>query len=52
MLSASLSTLQGLTSDTSATFEGQPDEVIKNDGKVRSGKGSDGVWFDRECFVD
>ncbi|KAI9775249.1 MAG: hypothetical protein M1839_001367 [Geoglossum umbratile] len=46
MLSASLSTLQGLTSDTSSTFEGPADEVMKNDGKVQSGKGSDGVWFD------
>ncbi len=42
MLSAALSTMQGLTSDTSTTFEGKdPDK-----GKVASGKGSTGVWFD------
>ncbi|KAH0542868.1 hypothetical protein FGG08_002728 [Glutinoglossum americanum] len=46
MLSASLPTLQGLTSDTSLTFESRADEAMKNDGKVRSGQGSDGVWFD------
>lgn len=42
MLSAALSTMQGLTSDTSMTFEGNDPE--KN--KVASGKGSTGVWFD------
>lgn len=42
MLSAALSTMQGLTSDTSSTFEGN--DVEK--GKVASGKGSTGVWFD------
>ena len=42
MLSAALSTMQGLTSDTSTIFEGKdPDK-----GKVASGKGSTGVWFD------
>lgn len=42
MLSAALSTVQGLTSDTSSTFEGKnPDK-----GKVPSGQGTDGVWFD------
>lgn len=42
MLSAALSTMKGLTSDTSTTFEGKdPDK-----GKVASGKGSTGVWFD------
>ena len=42
MLSAALSTMQGLTSDTSTTFEGNDPEK----GKVASGKGSTGVWFD------
>ena len=42
MLSAALSTMQGLTSDTSMTFEGKDPEK----GKVASGKGSTGVWFD------
>lgn len=42
MLSAALSTLQGLTSDTSTTFEGKDPKK----GKVASGKGSSGVWFD------
>ncbi|SLM35159.1 peptidase family m28 family [Lasallia pustulata] len=42
MLSAALSTMQGLTSDTSSTFEGgSPDK-----GKVPNGKGTDAVWFD------
>ena len=42
MLSAALSTMQGLTSDMSSTFDGKDAEK----GKVPSGKGSDGVWFD------
>lgn len=42
MLSAALVTMQGLTSDTSTTFEGNDPEK----GKVASGKGSTGVWFD------
>ena len=42
MLSAALSTTQGLTSDTSTAFEGKDPEK----GKVASGKGSTGVWFD------
>ena len=42
MLSAALSTMKGLTSDTSSTFEGKDAEK----GKVASGKGSTGVWFD------
>ena len=41
MLSGALSTVQYLTNDLSATFEGETDP-----GKVPSGKGSDGVWFD------
>ncbi|KAI9812182.1 MAG: hypothetical protein M1827_004848 [Pycnora praestabilis] len=45
MLSAALATTKGLTSDTSSTFEGKSD-TRKRDGKVNSGKGSDGVWFD------
>ncbi|KAI9817646.1 MAG: hypothetical protein M1832_004650 [Thelocarpon impressellum] len=43
MLSAALATTKSLTSDTSTTFEG---EGKGDDGKVDSGKGSDGVWFD------
>ena len=42
MLSAALSTVEGLASDTSSTFDGES----SNKGKVPSGKGSDGVWFD------
>ena len=42
MLSASLATIQGLTSDTSSQFDSED----KDDGKVPSGKGSTGVWFD------
>ncbi len=42
MLSAALATMKGLTSDTSTTFEGGDPPK----GKVASGKGSTGVWFD------
>ena len=42
MLSAALSTVGGLTADTSSTFDGESSGV----GKVPSGKGTDGVWFD------
>ncbi len=42
MLSAALSTVEGLVSDTSSTFDGES----PGKGKVPSGKGSDGVWFD------
>lgn len=42
MLSAALSTVEGLASDTSSTFDGEN----SGNGKVPSGKGSDGVWFD------
>ena len=38
MLSAALSTMQGLTSDTSSTFDRK--------GDAHSGHGSTGVWFD------
>ena len=42
MLSAALSTVQGLTSDTGTEFDGKnPDK-----GKVSSGKGTYAVWFD------
>ena len=42
MLSASLATVESLSSDTSSLFDGKsPDK-----GKVSSGKGSTGVWFD------
>ena len=42
MMSAALSTMQTLTSDTSTTFDGRSAEK----GKVPSGKGTGGVWFD------
>ena len=42
MLSAAISTMQGLTSDMSSTFDGRDAEK----GKVASGEGSTGVWFD------
>ena len=42
MLSATLSTVQGLASDTSSTFDGKSTE----NGKVPSGEGSDAVYFD------
>ena len=42
MLSAALSTMQALTDDTSSAFDGRSG----GRGKVASGLGSDGVWFD------
>ncbi len=42
MMSAALTTMQTLTSDTSSTFDGNSAEK----GKVPSGKGTSGVWFD------
>ena len=42
MLSAALATTQGLTSDTSSTFESKDPKK----GEVPSGEGSAGVWFD------
>ena len=42
MLSGALSTMQSLTDDTSSTFDGKSG----GRGKVASGLGSDGVWFD------
>lgn len=44
MLSASKSTMESLTSDTGSTFLGPRGDGAK--GKVKNGKGSDGVWFD------
>lgn len=41
MLSASLATMQALTSDTSSQFDGEP----AGRGKVPSGKGTTAVWF-------
>ncbi|KAI9854425.1 MAG: hypothetical protein M1824_000351 [Vezdaea acicularis] len=46
MLSASLTTVKGLSSDTSSTFDGTETDRIKHDEKVAAGHGSDGVWFD------
>ncbi|MCJ1264362.1 hypothetical protein MMC22_004233 [Lobaria immixta] len=42
MLSATLSTVQGLASETSSTFDGKSTES----GKVPTGEGSDAVYFD------
>ena len=42
MLSAALATTRALTSDRSDKFDGQPN----SEGKVPSGNGSNGVWFD------
>ena len=42
MISAALSTMQTLTSDTRSTFDGS----TAGKGKVASGKGTSGVWFD------
>ncbi|MCJ1464371.1 hypothetical protein MMC07_002984 [Pseudocyphellaria aurata] len=42
MLSATLSTVQGLASDTSSTFDGKS----AGNGKVSNGEGSDAVYFD------
>ncbi|KAL6713277.1 hypothetical protein ACLMJK_008742 [Lecanora helva] len=42
MLSAALATVKSFSSDTSSAFDGQSPEK----GKVASGKGSSGVWFD------
>lgn len=42
MLSAAVATTQSLVSDTSARFDGLP----QGKGKVASGKGPNGVWFD------
>lgn len=42
MLSGALATTEGLTSDMSSTFDGKS----PGKGKVASGTGSSGVWFD------
>ena len=42
MLSAAITTMQGLTGDTGDTFEGKS----QSKGKNPTGSGSDGVWFD------
>ena len=42
MLSASLATVEALSSDTSSTFDGKSQDK----GQVPSGKGTTGVWFD------
>ncbi|KFY13300.1 hypothetical protein V492_03360, partial [Pseudogymnoascus sp. VKM F-4246] len=44
MLSTSVSTVEALTSDTSGTFNSPRGD--NGYGKVKNGKGSDGVWFD------
>ncbi|KAK2765540.1 hypothetical protein FQN54_008394 [Arachnomyces sp. PD_36] len=42
MLSAAVATTEGLVSDPSSTFDGE----ATDDGKVPSGTGTRGVWFD------
>lgn len=42
MLSAAIATMQGLSSDTSSTFDG--DATVP--GGVKAGSGTDSVWFD------
>ncbi|KAN0079696.1 hypothetical protein V8E54_004910 [Elaphomyces granulatus] len=42
MLSAAVATTEGLVSDTSDSFDGEP----QDDGKVPSGRGTSSVWFD------
>lgn len=44
MLSAALTTVKSLTSDTSDTFNSPRGD--RASGKVKNGNGSDGVWFD------
>lgn len=44
MLSASITTVSGLASDTSDRFNGR--EERREDGKVDAGTGTDAVWFD------
>ncbi|KKF93054.1 putative zinc metalloprotease [Ceratocystis platani] len=44
MLSASVATLDGLTSDTSKTFTGPRSD--NREDLVQNGRGKDGVWFD------
>jgi hypothetical protein len=46
MLSAAISTASGLASDTSDTFSGEEDDYDPDTGKVKSGHGSNAVWFD------
>jgi hypothetical protein len=42
MLSAAIATMQGLSSDTSSTFDGEATVA----GGVQSGSGTESVWFD------
>ncbi|KAH7089431.1 putative zinc metalloprotease [Paraphoma chrysanthemicola] len=46
MLSAAIASTSGLASDTSTKFSGSDDDHQPDDGKVKTGHGSDGVWFD------
>jgi hypothetical protein len=46
MLSAAISTASGLASDTSDTFSDKEGDRDSDTGKVKSGHGSDAVWFD------
>jgi Peptidase family M28 len=46
MLSAAISTTQGLTADSSSTFDSFSSDVGAKGNKIAAGHGSDGVWFD------
>ncbi|KAF2024019.1 endoplasmic reticulum metallopeptidase 1 [Setomelanomma holmii] len=46
MLSAALASTSGLASDTSNKFNSNEDDHERDDGKVNTGHGTDGVWFD------
>jgi hypothetical protein len=46
MLSAALATTAGLASDTSERFSSKEVDHEPDTGKVKSGHGSDAVWFD------
>ncbi|EAT86623.1 protease [Parastagonospora nodorum] len=46
MLSAAIATTSGLASDTSEQFSGSEDEHEPYTGKVKTGHGTDAVWFD------
>jgi hypothetical protein len=46
MLSAAIASTSGLASDTSDRFNGKEDDHGPDHGRVKVGKGTDGVWFD------
>jgi hypothetical protein len=46
MLSAAIATTSGLASDTSEKFSSQERDHEPEDGKVKTGHGTDAIWFD------